>query len=75
MLFSERQHCDYRTRHPGWLLMADEDIYGRITDGEAKTAQEQALRRMGPLGKTNEAAESTGDAVSDSRDLPKKAKP
>jgi hypothetical protein len=55
--------------------MSKEDIYGKITDGEAKTAQEQALRRMGPLGKTSEAAESTGDAVSDSRDLPKKAKP
>ena len=55
--------------------MAKEDIYGRITDGEAKTAQEQALRRMGPLGKTSEAESSTGEAVSDSKDIPKKAKP
>ena len=55
--------------------MAKEDIYGKITDGEAKGAIDQALRRMGPLGKTSECAESTGEAVSDNRDLPKKAKP
>lgn len=57
--------------------MAKEDIFGRITDGAAKEAQEQALRRMGPLGKTDEAAESDGPARSDARDIADlgKAKP
>lgn len=49
--------------------MSKEDIFGRITDGAAKEAQEQALRRMGPLGKTDEAAEAGGPDRSDSRDI------
>jgi hypothetical protein len=45
------------------------DIYGRITDGEAKEAQDQALRRMGPLSVTDKAAKSDGPDTSDSSDI------
>jgi hypothetical protein len=49
--------------------MAKEDIYGKITDGEAKAAGEQALRRMGSLSKTDKAEKSDGPDTSSSRDI------
>lgn len=49
--------------------MSKQDIYGRITDGAADEAIDKALRRMGSLGKTDEAEKADGPERSDSRDI------
>jgi hypothetical protein len=50
-------------------MKRSEDIYGKDTDGAGKVAQDQAMRRMGPLGKTDKAAKSDGPDTSDSSDI------